>query len=259
MLIMPGGSYSIFNIGKCGAYAAAEARANRYTAASHASFFCSNASIALARSLCKCLLAVLITAYNSFIVTWCQAVWCHSIFFSVLRLCGSLQVVAHCRADERIEQMQLQCPALGSQKWSGDHYAVQSQVRLKTRGKQEATKQKTPKNNRPYDVIPHGKRGQTPRNKNSNQKTSRTKPKRQTQNKNNTNQPVEWKHPETTRENVMTRQLVCPVLSRSYSCQSRINKGACWLSCHPVAHRRGPDLALLCLLKFRKQLQRTCV
>ena len=38
------------------------------------------------------------------------------LFFSVLRLCGSRQVVAHCRADERIEQMQLQCPALESQK-----------------------------------------------------------------------------------------------------------------------------------------------
>ena len=49
-----------------------------------------------------------------------------TFFFSVLRLCGSRQVVAHCRADERIVQMQLLCPALGSRKWSEDHYAVQS-------------------------------------------------------------------------------------------------------------------------------------
>ena len=46
-------------------------------------FFCSNASIALARSLCKYLLAVLITASEAdtvagFMDSWCQAVWCHS-------------------------------------------------------------------------------------------------------------------------------------------------------------------------------------
>ena len=64
-------------------------------------------------------------------------------FFSVLRLCGSRQVVAHCRADERIKQMQLLCPALESRKWSGDHYAVRSQVRPKTPGKpRNQTKQK---------------------------------------------------------------------------------------------------------------------
>ena len=43
------------------------------------SFFCSNALIALARSLCKCLLAVLITASEAdavagFLDSWCQAV-----------------------------------------------------------------------------------------------------------------------------------------------------------------------------------------
>ena len=37
----------------------------------------------------------------------------NTFFFSVLRLCGSRQVVAHCRAVERITQMQLLCPALG--------------------------------------------------------------------------------------------------------------------------------------------------
>ena len=42
-------------------------------------FFCSNALIALARSLCKCLLAVLITASEAdavagFFDLWCQAV-----------------------------------------------------------------------------------------------------------------------------------------------------------------------------------------
>ena len=46
-------------------------------------FFCSNASIALARSLCKCLLAVLITASEADTVassldSWCRAVWFHS-------------------------------------------------------------------------------------------------------------------------------------------------------------------------------------
>ena len=46
-------------------------------------FFCSNASIALARSLCKYLLAVLITASEAdavagFMDSWCHAVWCHS-------------------------------------------------------------------------------------------------------------------------------------------------------------------------------------
>ena len=46
-------------------------------------FFCSNASIAFARSLCKYLLAVLITAREadtvaSFLDSWCHAVWCHS-------------------------------------------------------------------------------------------------------------------------------------------------------------------------------------
>ena len=42
-------------------------------------FFCSNGSIAFNRSLCKCLLAVLITAgeantVESFLYSWCQAV-----------------------------------------------------------------------------------------------------------------------------------------------------------------------------------------
>ena len=50
-------------------------------------------------------------------------------FFSVLRLCGSRQVVAHCCADERIIQMHILCPSLGSRKWSADHYAVRSLVR----------------------------------------------------------------------------------------------------------------------------------
>ena len=74
--------------------------------------------------------------------------WCSRccLFFSVLRLCGSRQVVAHCRADERIVQMQLLCPALGSQKWSKDYYAVQSRVRPKRKQKQTATKQKPHKN-----------------------------------------------------------------------------------------------------------------
>ena len=39
-------------------------------------------------------------------------------FFSVLRLCGSRQVVAPCRADERITQMHSLYPSLGVQKWS---------------------------------------------------------------------------------------------------------------------------------------------
>ena len=39
-------------------------------------------------------------------------------FFSVLRLCGSCQVVASCRADERITQMHSLYPSLGVQKWS---------------------------------------------------------------------------------------------------------------------------------------------
>ena len=80
--------------------------------------------------------------------------------FSVLRLCGSRQVVAHCRADERIVQMQLQCPALGSQKWSGDHYVVQSQVRPKRKQKQEATKRKPHKNTKKQQ--PTAKQGRGP-------------------------------------------------------------------------------------------------
>ena len=40
-----------------------------------------------------------------------------SFFFSVPRLCGSRQVVAHCCANERINQMHIQCPSLGSRKW----------------------------------------------------------------------------------------------------------------------------------------------
>ena len=38
--------------------------------------------------------------------------------------------------------MQLQCPALGSRKWSGDHYAVRSQVRPKPQGKPKNNKSK---------------------------------------------------------------------------------------------------------------------
>ena len=74
-------------------------------------------------------------------------------FFSVLRLCGSRQVVAHCRADERIVQMQVLCPALGSRKWSEDHYAVQSQAgpkkakpRSNTAKKTRQSKQNQPNN-----------------------------------------------------------------------------------------------------------------
>ena len=66
-------------------------------------------------------------------------------FFSVPRLCGSRQVVAHCRADERIVQVQLLCPALGSQKWRKDNYAVQCQVRPNRKPKK--TKQKTTSKN----------------------------------------------------------------------------------------------------------------
>ena len=58
-----------------------------------------------------------------------------SLVFSVLRLCGSRQVVAQCRADERIIQVQILCPSLGSQKWSADLYAVRSLVRQLTTGK----------------------------------------------------------------------------------------------------------------------------
>ena len=43
---------------------------------------------------------------------------CANFFFSVLRLCGSRQVVAPCRADERITQMHSLYPSLGVQKWS---------------------------------------------------------------------------------------------------------------------------------------------
>ena len=78
-----------------------------------------------------------------------------NIFFSVPRLCGSRQVVAHCRADERILQMQLLCPALGSQKWRKDNYTVQCQVRpkrktRKTKQTQQAktTQEKTKTKNR---------------------------------------------------------------------------------------------------------------
>ena len=60
-------------------------------------------------------------------------------FFSVLRLCGSRQVVAQCCADERIIQMHIQCPSLGSQKWSADLYTVRSLVRPTK--KQETHKQ----------------------------------------------------------------------------------------------------------------------
>ena len=63
-----------------------------------------------------------------------------TFFFSVPRLCGSRQVVAHCRADERIVQMQLLCPALGSQKWRKDYYAVQCQVRPKRKPKKTKAK-----------------------------------------------------------------------------------------------------------------------
>ena len=49
----------------------------------------------------------------------------HATFFSVLRLCGSRQVVAQCCADERIIQMHILCPSLESRKWSADLYAVQ--------------------------------------------------------------------------------------------------------------------------------------
>ena len=52
-------------------------------------------------------------------------------FFSVLRPCGSRQVVAHCCADKRIIQMHILCPSLGSRKWSADHYAVRILVRPK--------------------------------------------------------------------------------------------------------------------------------
>ena len=72
------------------------------------------------------------------------------LFFSVLRLCGSRQVVAHCCADERIKQMQLLCPALGSRKWSEDHYAVQSLVGPKKQEKPRSNKAKnTPKQTKP--------------------------------------------------------------------------------------------------------------
>ena len=60
--------------------------------------------------------------------------------FSVLRLCGSRQVVAHCCADERIIQMHIQCPSLGSLKWSADHYAVRSHVRPKRQETQKQSK-----------------------------------------------------------------------------------------------------------------------
>ena len=55
-------------------------------------------------------------------------------FFSVLRLCGSRQVVAQCSADERIIQMHILCPSLGSRKWSADLYAVRSLVRPNNKG-----------------------------------------------------------------------------------------------------------------------------
>ena len=65
-------------------------------------------------------------------------------FFSVLRLCGSRQVVAQCCADERIIQVHILCPSLGSRKWSADLYAVRSLVRQKTTGKHKNnTKPKT--------------------------------------------------------------------------------------------------------------------
>ena len=60
-------------------------------------------------------------------------------FFSVLRLCGSRQVVAHCCADERINQMQFLCPSLGSRKWSADRYAVRGLVRPKKQTNQSNT------------------------------------------------------------------------------------------------------------------------
>ena len=58
---------------------------------------------------------------------------------------GSRQVVAHCRADERIIQMQLLCPAWRSQKWRKDNYAVQCQVRPNRKPKK--TKQKATSKN----------------------------------------------------------------------------------------------------------------
>ena len=74
-----------------------------------------------------------------------------ALVFSVLRLCGSRQVVAHCCADERIIQMHILCPSLGSRKWSADHYAVRSLVRPKRQETQKQSKTTKTKPTKPGD------------------------------------------------------------------------------------------------------------
>ena len=82
---------------------------------------------------------------------WVNGLWPGGYcFFPVPRLCGSRQVVAHRSADERIIQMHIQCPSLGSRKWSADHYAVRSLVspkRQETQNQNKTAKTKTKNNN----------------------------------------------------------------------------------------------------------------
>ena len=78
-------------------------------------------------------------------------------FFSVLRLCGSRQVVAPCRADERITQMHSLYPSLGVQKWS----------KITTKWCQFQNEKPTKTQQKPNTHNPHPK---TTPNKNKTQK-----------------------------------------------------------------------------------------
>ena len=72
-------------------------------------------------------------------------------FFSVLRLCGSRQVVAPCRADEQITQMHSLYPSLEVQKWAK---SLQSGASSKTKNQQRHNKKTNTHN-------PHPKQHQT--------------------------------------------------------------------------------------------------
>ena len=68
----------------------------------------------------------------------CQDPGDRAEFFSVLRLCGSRQVVTHCRAVERITQMQCYVPHWGVKSGVGQD----QNTKTKTTQKQKTTKKK---------------------------------------------------------------------------------------------------------------------
>ena len=70
-------------------------------------------------------------------------------FFSVLRLCGSRQVVAPCRADERITQMHSLYPSLGVQKWSK---ITTKWCQFQTKNQQRHIKKQTPTTHTPNNT-----------------------------------------------------------------------------------------------------------